>query len=113
MRGTGLAVPAGLAPVIQAACTDQIAERLRRRLVQQLEQAGVAADPAGWLKDVDEATVQALTARGSATGAELATDEPRLPTQPVYAREKSYGGPPNSTRRVLLLLSALGRIVRA
>jgi len=112
MRRTMFVVPAGLAPVIQAACTDQIAERLRRRLVQQLEQADVAADPAGWLKDVDEATVQALTARGNATGAELAADEPRLRTQLVYAEEKSYGGPQNITSRVLMLLSAEGRIVR-
>src|SRR5215831_7751395 len=112
MRRTIFVVPAGLAPVIQAACTDQIAERLRRRLVQQLDQAGVAADSAGWLKDVDEATVQALTARGNATGAELAADEPRLRTQLVYAEEKSYGGPQNITSRVLMLLSAEGRIVR-
>ena len=34
MRRTMFVVPVGLAPVIQAACTDQIAERLRRRLVQ-------------------------------------------------------------------------------
>ena len=112
MRRTMFVVPVGLAPVIQAACTDQIAERLRRRLVQQLEQAGVGADPAGWLKDVDEATVQALTARGSATGAELSRDEPRLRTQLTYAEEKSYGGPQNITSRVLMLLSAEGRIVR-
>jgi hypothetical protein len=112
MRRTMFVVPVGLAPVIQAACTDQIAERLRRRLVQQLDQAGVGADPAGWLKDVDEATIQALTARGSATGAELSQDEPRLRTQLVIAGEKSYGGPQNITSRVLMLLSAEGRIVR-
>jgi hypothetical protein len=112
MRRTMFVVPAGLAPVIQAACTDQIAERLRRRLVQQLEQAGVGPDAAGWLKDVGEATVQALTARGTATGAELAQDEPRLRTQLVYAEEKSYGGPQSITSRVLMLLSAEGRIVR-
>jgi len=112
MRRTMFVVPAGLAPVIQAACTDQIAERLRRRLVQQLEQAGIGPDAAGWLKDVDEATVQALTARGTATGAELAQDEPRLRTQLVYAEDKTYGGPQSITSRVLMLLSAEGRIVR-
>ena len=114
MRRTMFVVPAGLAPVVQAACTDQIAEQLRRRLVQQLQQAGagVPADAAGWLKDVGEATVQALTARGTATGAELAQDEPRLRTQLVYAEGKAYGGPVNITSRVLMLLSAEGRIVR-
>jgi winged helix DNA-binding protein len=114
MRRTMFVVPAGLAPVIQAACTDQIAERLRRGLVQQLEQmgTGVPADAAGWLKDVGEATVQALTARGAATGAELAKDEPRLRTQLVVAEGKAYGGPVSITSRVLMLLSAEGRIMR-
>jgi Winged helix DNA-binding domain len=112
MRRTMFVVPAGLAPTIQAACTDQIAERLRRQLVQQLGEAGIAADAAGWLKDVGEATVQALTARGTATGAELAQDEPRLRTQIGYADGKSYGGPQNITSRVLMMLSAEGRIVR-
>ena len=112
MRRTMFVVPADLAPVIQAACTDQIAERLRRQLVQQLEQAGVGPDAAGWLKDVGEATVQALTARGTATGADLAQDEPRLRTQLVYAEGKTYGGPQSITSRVLMLLSAEGRIVR-
>ena len=112
MRRTMFVVPADLAPVIQAACTDQIAERLRRQLVQQLEQAGVGPDAAGWLKDVGEATVQALTARGTATGADLAQDEPRLRTQLVYAEDKTYGGPQSITSRVLMLLSAEGRIVR-
>jgi hypothetical protein len=112
MRRTMFVVPAGLAPVVQAACTDQIAERLRRQLVQQLGQSDVAADPAGWLKDVGEATIHALTARGVATGAELARDEPRLRAQLVLAEGKSYGGPQNVTSRVLMLLSAEGRIVR-
>jgi hypothetical protein len=112
MRRTMFVVPAPLAPLIQASCTDLIAERLRRQLVQQLAQADVAADPAGWLKDVGEATVQALTARGTATGTELARDEPRLRTQLVLAEGKTYGGPQNITSRVLMLLSAEGRIVR-
>jgi hypothetical protein len=112
MRRTMFVLPAGVAPTVQAACTDEIAARLRRQLVQHLDQAGVAADPAGWLKEVGEATVRALTARGAATGGELAQDEPRLRTQLVYAEGKSYGGPASITSRVLMLLSAEGRIVR-
>jgi Winged helix DNA-binding domain len=112
MRRTVFVVPAGLVPVIQAACTDEIAARLRRQLVQQLRQAGVAADAEAWLADVGQATVRALAARGTATGAELAGDEPRLRTQLVYAADKSYGGPANITTRVLTLLAAEGLIVR-
>ncbi len=112
MRRTMFVVPAALAPVIQAACTDQVAERMRKGLVRDLAAAGVAADAGRWLDEVGEATVKALTARGSATGAELARDEPRLRTQLGYAEGKSYGGPASITSRVLMLLSAERRIAR-
>lgn len=112
MRRTMFVVPAGLAPVIQAACTDEIAQRLRKRLVQQLEQARIAPDAASWLNETGEATVRVLAERGTATGAELARCEPRLREQIVYAEGKSYGGPANISSRVLMLLSAEGHIVR-
>ena len=112
MRRTVFVVPAGLAPVIQAACTDQVAELMRRDLARRVQDSGIAADGANWLKEVGEATVRALEARGTATGAELARDEPRLRAQIVYAADKSYGGPVNVTTRLLTLLSAEGLIVR-
>src|SRR5580700_143019 len=112
MRRTVFVVPAELVPVVQAACTDQIAERMRRQLGQVIEASGIAADGASWLKEVGEATVRALAARGTATGAELAAEEPRLRAQITYAQDKSYGGPVNVTTRLLTLLSAEGLIVR-
>ena len=112
MRRTVFVVPAGLVPVIQAACTDQIAERMRRDLARRVQDSGIAADGANWLKEAGEATVRALEARGTATGAELAQDEPRLRAKIIYAAEKSYGGPVNVTTRLLTLLSAEGLIVR-
>jgi Winged helix DNA-binding domain len=112
MRRTVFVVPADLVPVIQAACTDQVAARLRRQLTQVVQRAGVAPDAAAWLKDVGEATVCALAARGPATGAELARDEPRLRTQIVAAEDNPYGGAVNLTSRLLTLLSAEGLIVR-
>ena len=112
MRRTVFVVPAGLAPVIQAACTDQIAGRMRRDLARRVQESGIAADGEKWLKEAGEATVRALAARGTATGAELAQDEPRLRTRLIYAEDKSYGGPVNVTTRLLTLLSAEGLIVR-
>ncbi len=112
MRRTVFVVPADLVPVIQAACTDQIADRLRRQLIQVVQEAGIAPDAATWLKEVGEATVRVLAARGSATGAELARDEPRLRTQIVAAQDNPYGGAINLTTRLLTLLSAEGLIVR-
>jgi Winged helix DNA-binding domain len=112
MRRTVFVVPAGLVPVIQAACTDQIAERLRRQLTRVVQEAGIAPDAATWLKEAGEATVRALAARGSATGAELARDEPRLRTPIIAAEDNPYGGAVNLTTRLLTLLSAEGLIVR-
>lgn len=114
MRRTVFVVPAGLMPVIQAACTDQIAARLRRGLARQVQESGIAADGAAWLDEVGEATVRALAARGSATGAELARDEPRLRAQLAFpgTEGKNYGAPVNVTSRLLTVLSAEGLIVR-
>jgi len=112
MRRTVFVVPADLAPVIQAACTDQVAERLRRQLTQVVQAAGIAPDAASWLKDVGEATARALAERGSATGAELSRDEPRLRTPIVQAADNPYGGAVNLTNRLLTLLSAEGLMVR-
>jgi hypothetical protein len=112
MRRTVFVVPAALAPVVQAACADQIAERLRRRLTQVVREAGIASDAASWLSDVGEATVRVLAELGSATGVELAAAEPRLRTQIIAAADNPYGGAVNLTTRLLTLLSAEGLIVR-
>jgi hypothetical protein len=112
MRRTMFVVPAGVAPLIQAACTDEIAGRLRRNLAALLAKAAVADDAAGWLTEVCDATVTALAALGSATGAELAKAEPRLGQEIMYAEDKSYGGAVRISSQTLMLLSAEGRIVR-
>src|ERR1051326_3565439 len=101
MRRTVFVVPAALMPVIQSACTDQIAGRLRRQLTGVVAAAGIAPDAGTWLKEVGEATARALAARGSATGAELARDEPRLRTQIIAAADNPYGGAVNLTTRLL------------
>jgi hypothetical protein len=85
---------------------------MRKGLIRDLATAGVAGDAGRWLDEVGDATVKALTARGAATGAELARDEPRLRTQLVYAEGKNYGGSASITSRVLMLLSAERRIAR-
>ena len=114
MRRTMFVVPTTLVPVVQAACTDDVARRLRRQLEKDLAAGGVGdGDPAGWLRDVGSGVVRALLARGGgASGAQLSEVEPRLRTQLSYALEKSYGGTANITSRVLVLLGAEGHLVR-
>ena len=96
-----------------AACTDDVARRLRRQLERDLANGGVGdGDAAGWLRDLGDAVLRALAARGSATGAQLSADEPRLRTQLVYVPDKSYGGAANITSRVLVMLAAEGHMIR-
>lgn len=115
MRRTVFVVPTPFAPVVQAACTDDIAVKQRRLLVKHLTEAGVAddADACGrWLAAVEESTATALALRGSATAQELSADEPRLRTRLSMAVGKTYAAQPYVTSRVLFQLSAEGRIVR-
>jgi hypothetical protein len=113
MRRTVFVVPAPLLPVVQRACTDDVARRLRRQLERDLANGGVGgADVAGWLRDTEAGVLRALAARGHATGAELSADEPRLQTRLVYAPDKSYGGAANITSRVLGLIAAEGHMIR-
>jgi hypothetical protein len=112
MRRTMFVVPVELAPVVQASSTRAIAAQERVRLVQQLARADVAGEAGDWLRDVEEATLRALLARGEATAEELSRDEPRLRTQLLFAEGKPYESRQNITTHVLMLLAADGRIIR-
>ena len=114
MRRTVFVVPASLAGVVQAACTDEVAARLRRQMLKDLAGGGVGdGDADGWLRSVEDGVLRALAARGGgAAGAQLSADEPRLRTQLSYAPGKSYGGTANITSRVLVLMAAEGRMIR-
>ncbi|MDX2970764.1 winged helix DNA-binding domain-containing protein [Kribbella solani] len=115
MRRTVFVVPTPFAPVVQAACTDDIAVKQRKLLVKHLTEAGVADDVESsgrWLATVEESTATALALRGSATAQELSADEPRLRTRLSMATGKTYAAQPYVTSRVLFQLAADGRIVR-
>ena len=113
MRRTVFVVPAESVPVVQASTTDRIARDQRGRLVKLLSESGVAVDPQAWLADVERSVLRALTKLGgTATAAELAAAEPRLRTTVTLAVGKPYQAEQAITSRVLLVLSAHGRIVR-
>ena len=112
MRRTVFVTALDIAPLIQAACGHAVAARERRKLLGYLAESGVGPDPDGWLAEVEEVALQALSARGEATAAELAGDDPRLKTEIVLSRGKSYEGRQNISSRVLFLLAAQGRVVR-
>jgi hypothetical protein len=112
MRRTMFVEPVELMPVIQAACTDAIAVQQRRLLVDLVSRAGLAGDPAAFVEEVGAVALKALAARGEATAAEVAADDPRLAQQIVLAEGKPYEGRQSVVTRILLVLAAEGRIVR-
>jgi DNA glycosylase AlkZ-like len=115
MRRTMFVVPVELAPIVHASTTRAIAAAERRKLIQLLAQAGVpasGADPGGWLKEVEEATLQTLGELGEAVGTELAARVPALRERMTLAEGKKYEASVNVTTRVLFLLAADGRIIR-
>jgi hypothetical protein len=117
MRRTIFVVPVELAPIVQSACTDAIAARERRKLIQALTAAGIAgggteADVAGWLTEVGDSAVRALRARGEALSVELSAAESRLREQFVVSQGKVYEAKVSVAGRLLPILAAEGRIVR-
>jgi hypothetical protein len=111
MRRTMFVLTLDVAPAVQAGCTSAIAAAERKKLLDHLRLAGTGGD-SDWLADVERSTVEALARRGGATAMQLAADEPRLRTQLMMAEGKAYQAVANITTRVLMGLSAQGRIVR-
>lgn len=112
MRRTMFVLPLDLAAIVQAACTGAVAARERRRLEQMIDEAGLHDDAAAHVRDVEQATLEALRARGEATGAELSRDVPALRQEVLIGRGTKWEGVQRLTTRVLVLLGAEGRIVR-
>ncbi|GAB3968648.1 winged helix DNA-binding domain-containing protein [Actinoallomurus acanthiterrae] len=110
MRRTVFTVQAEFAPVVQAACSNDVARRERRKTVQFIEQVGLGDD--AWLREVEEATVAALRARGEAFTADLSADVPRLKERILLGEGKAYEARPTIANRVLLGLAAEGRVIR-
>ncbi len=114
MRRTLFLLPRPDVPVVQAAISTPLTAVLRRRLVSQLKRNGtdppVDSDLEAWLFSLQGQVEQALRARGSATGAELAADVPALRTYipPRAASDR----PQNVTSALLTMMSAQGRIIR-
>ncbi|MGH3016459.1 MAG: DNA glycosylase AlkZ-like family protein, partial [Gaiellaceae bacterium] len=112
MRRTMFVLPLDLAAIVQAACAGAVAARERRKLEQMIDGAGLHADAAAHLLEVEQATLQALAARGEATGAELSRDVPALRQEVRFGIGTRWEGVQRLTTRVLVLLGAEGRVMR-
>ncbi len=113
MRRTLFVVPREHLPAVQAGASDRVAASERRRLVREVERAGLHADGERWLREAGDAVLAVLADGREATAAALRAQVPLLEGAMTYAPDRPWGGRVTVGPRVLTTLSAAGRIVRA
>jgi hypothetical protein len=113
MRRTIFVFPQETLPYAQAGVSARVAADERKRLIKEVEAAGLHRDGSRWL---DEACAQVLAALADGrelTSSELRAELPVLEGSVTYGEGKSWGGQVPIGPRVLTVLSASGRVVRA
>ncbi|MGI8595921.1 MAG: winged helix DNA-binding domain-containing protein [Thermoleophilaceae bacterium] len=113
MRRTLFVFPRETVGAAQAGASSRVAGAERRRLVRDVEAAGLHEDGERWLSGASEGVLAALSDGREATSSELRADVPSLAGSIHQGEGKSWGGPVAVGPRVLTTLSAAGRIVRA
>jgi hypothetical protein len=113
MRRTLFVFPRDAVPAAQAGASNRVADRERRRLVQEVETAGLHHDGARWLDEASTQVLAVLADGREATSSELRAEIPLLEGAITYGEGKSWGGKAPIGPRVLTTLSAAGQIVRA
>jgi hypothetical protein len=113
MRRTLFVFPRESLGIAQAGASNRVADTECRRLISQVEKAGLHTDAAGWLADAQEQVIALLADGREATSTELRQELPVLEGVITYGEGKKWGGQVPVGPRVLTTLSAAGRIVRA
>jgi Winged helix DNA-binding domain len=113
MRRTLFVFPREMLAAAQAGSSNRVADAERRRLIREVEAAGLHRDAERWLAEACEQVLAALAGGREATSSELRDELPVLEGSMSYGEGKSWGGPVSVGPRVLTVLSASGHIVRA
>jgi Winged helix DNA-binding domain len=113
MRRTLFVFPRDTLRLAQAGASNRVADSERRRLIRDVEKAGLRRDGERWLSEASELVLAALAGGREATSSELRDEIPLLEGAISYGEGKSWGGLMPVGPRVLTTLSAAGRIVRA
>jgi hypothetical protein len=113
MRGTLFVFPRELLGHAQAGASNRVADAGRRRLIRDVEQAGLQRNGERWYSEASEQVLAVLADGREATSSELRDEIPLLEGSIAYGEGKSWGGQAPVGPRVLTVLSAAGRIVRA
>ncbi len=113
MRRTLFVFPRETMNVAQAGASERVAGAERRRLIKDVDKAGLYPDGERWLKDASAQVLRALKGGRQASSTELRNEIPLLEGSITYGEGKSWGGQVAVGPRVLTTLSAAGAIVRA
>ena len=113
MRRTMWAVPCSLVPVVVAACGRAVAGEERRKVATALEAQGVVDDGARFVARLEEEALAALVERGEATARELAHDVPDLARTIRLGGASKWATEVTLATRVVITLTAEGRVTRA
>jgi hypothetical protein len=113
MRRTLFVVPREVLGVAQAGASDRVADMERRRLIRDVERAGLHRDGGRWLTRASKQVLAVLSDGRQATSSELRDEIPLLEGRIAYGEGRSWGASVPVGPRVLTTLSAAGHIVRA
>ena len=113
MRRTLFVFPREDLDVVQAGASNRVAAAEWRRLVRDVEKAGLHRDGERWLSDCWAQVLALLSDGRQATSSQLRDEIPALQGAIAYGEGKPWGGQVPVGPRVLTTLSAAGRIVRA
>lgn len=113
MRRTLFVFPREILGAIQAGASERVAGGERRRLVKDVEKGGLQPDGEAWLGKAEAEVLAALADGREATSSELREEMPILEGSIIYGEGKSWGGEVPVGPRVLTVLAASGRILRA
>lgn len=112
MRRTVFVVPDAEAPVLLNGASDDVGRIERKKMLAMLTSSGIDQVDS-WLDKVEQIAVDRLTELGEASAAQLAASDPMLATPLVLSPGTRYETTQKLASRLLLVLSAEGRVVRA
>jgi hypothetical protein len=113
MRRTLFVFPRDLLPAALGSASARVATEQRRVVIRDVEKHGVADDGAAWLDAAASAVLAHLATAGARSAREIREQVPEMAGQFTVDLDKKYGGTFQIGPRVLTMLGAEGRIVRA
>jgi hypothetical protein len=112
MRRTLWVVGVDDLPHVQAAASDRVAANERRKLITDVQNAGVASDGDSWLDRACDAVLAHLDENGPTSAKQLREALPELAGSYDPAPGKRWGGSTPLSPRVLTVLAVRGDIIR-